>query len=112
MPWLKTYAEGTNADGWVHRPTKRHPELRMRYIGYLEHGYTFRFESSNESWNAILGDTVEWATWDASGNLWVAREGVAEKYTHKKQNKTRPDGGTPVLAFRLDLNDLHPPDEK
>src|SRR5262249_32146209 len=30
-------------DGWGHRFSRRHPTLKVRYVGYLMHGYTFEF---------------------------------------------------------------------
>ncbi len=97
-------------DGWLNQPHKRRPSLRMRYAGYLEHGYTFRFDSPDERLQAVLGDDTEWATWDSSDNLWLARAGFVEKYIFPGPNKQRPGGPAPSLAWRLDLNDMRPPE--
>ena len=87
--------------GWSWQPTPAHPVLRMFYRGYLVNGYTFEFrlEGSN-----ILDPHVEWATWDAKGDLLTARRGVIARYTLDGLKK-----GT--SEFSRDLNDMKPPGE-
>jgi hypothetical protein len=64
-------------DGWGRQFSPRHPELKVRYAGYLEHGYTFTFWFDAYP---LLLDGASWANWDAYGALWVARPGVVEQY--------------------------------
>jgi hypothetical protein len=64
-------------EGWTWRFSRKHPELYVRYVGYLEHGYTFAF--AIEGYPDLLKD-ASWATWDVLGNLWVARPGLVERY--------------------------------
>lgn len=78
-------------DGWGCRPSRQHPELKIRYIGYLEHGHTFAF--SLENYPDLL-EGARWATWDANGKLWVAWPGVVARYTRDDLRR----GQTVVLA--------------
>ncbi len=87
-------------DGWGSRPSRRHPELAVRFIGYLEHGYTFAF--SLEDYPDLLKGAT-WATWDSKGNLWVARPGVVEQFTLKDLRSGAP-------SFSLDVDRLEPPE--
>lgn len=66
-------------DGWVHQPTPKHPRLYARYLGYLEHGYTFQF--SLEGHEALLDEEVDSACWDYRGNLIYSRRGIVFKYS-------------------------------
>jgi hypothetical protein len=59
-------------DGWAWRPSKGVPELRMRFLGYLEHGYTFGFELEGHSG---LLDGVDWACYDSRGRLVYTQAG-------------------------------------
>jgi hypothetical protein len=86
-------------DGWGCRPSRRHPELRVWFAGYLTHGYTFGF-ALEEHPDLLEGAT--WATWDASGNLWVARSGVVQRFTLK-------DLGEGAPSFSLDVDRFEPP---
>jgi len=55
-------------DGWGHKPTPEHPLLTSTFIGYLTHGYTFKFELECE--NSPIDDLVDSAevcmTWSCS----------------------------------------------
>jgi len=86
-------------DGWGNRPSRSHPELQVRYLGYLRSADTFAFTLDEHP--QLLSD-ANWATWDATGHLWVARPGVVERYT-------RHDllGGSP--SFSLDVDQFEPP---
>ncbi|MDY7107484.1 MAG: hypothetical protein SYC29_02500 [Planctomycetota bacterium] len=64
-------------DGWLLRPTPEHPALRTRYLGYLEHGYTFRFQL--EGFPNLLDEQVDWACWDSTGALIFSRLGIVSK---------------------------------
>ena len=86
--------------GWAFRPSPRHPTLRAFYRGYLARGHTFAFALDEHP--DLLGAPVEWATWDAAGNLLVARQGGVERYTLVDLQR-----GTP--GFVASLIDLAPP---
>ena len=66
-------------DGWENRPSNRHPTMVAKYIGYLQHGYTFRFELNK--YPSLLDENVQSACWDSLGNLICARQGVLYKYS-------------------------------
>ena len=85
--------------GWSWQPSSKHPMLRMYYRGYLVHGYTFEFRLEDSD---ILDPEVDWATWDAKGDLLVARQGLIQRYTLKGLKSGLPD-------FSLDLDSLTPP---
>ncbi|MEM9478739.1 MAG: hypothetical protein AAGA58_03655 [Verrucomicrobiota bacterium] len=85
--------------GWSWQPTSEHPVLRMFYRGYLVRGYTFEFRLDGSD---LLDADVDWATWDAKGELLVAREGSIQRYSLKGLSQGRPD-------FSLNLESLHPP---
>lgn len=53
--------------------TNKHPTLIVRYVGYLAHGYTFRFML--EGFAELLDDQVDSACWDSFGNLVYSRDG-------------------------------------
>ena len=86
-------------DGWSSRPSRRHPALQVRYIGYLTHGYTFAFALDG---SPELLDGASWATWDSNANLWVARPGVVEKFTLKDLRRGKP-------SYSLDVDQFEPP---
>jgi hypothetical protein len=85
--------------GWSWQPTSAHPVLRMFYRGYLMHGYTFEFVLDGSS---LLDTEVDWATWDAKGDLLVARRGAVERYSLPALKNGAPD-------FSFDLEQLTPP---
>ncbi|MBN8690777.1 MAG: hypothetical protein J0L72_08295 [Armatimonadetes bacterium] len=87
--------------GWSWQPTKQHPILRMFYRGYLVGGYRFEFQLEGSD---LLGPEVDWATWDAKGDLLVARNSAIERYTLNALETGVPD-------FRCDLEHLTPPDK-
>jgi hypothetical protein len=75
----KTYTVAhTGDDGWERQPSSRHPALIMWYVGYLAHGYTFRFRVPSQP--ELLDDDVDWATYDSRGQLVAARKGVVTIY--------------------------------
>jgi hypothetical protein len=86
-------------DGYGKRPSIHHPQLKVRYLGYSEHGYRFAF-SLDEHQELVEG--ASWATWNVNGNLWVARPGIVEQFTLKDMNR-----GTP--SFSLDVDQFEPP---
>ena len=86
-------------DGWGRKFSENHPELKLKYIGYLGHGYKFQFSVDS---NPDLLREAEWANWDSVGNLWVARPGLIEKYSLEDLKNKRP-------GFSLDLEPLEPP---
>jgi hypothetical protein len=85
-------------DGWFNQPTPRHPLLSLRYIGYLEHGYTFCYNLSDHP--TIVDDQVTAACWDSLGQLIVARQGTVARYTLDDLRRGKP-------TTLLDLNDLN-----
>ncbi len=85
--------------GWSWQPTPDHPVLRMFYRGYLVHGYTFEFVLDGYN---LLDVNVDWATWDAKGDLLIARRGAVERYSLPALKSGSPD-------FHLDLESLTPP---
>jgi hypothetical protein len=88
-----------NDPGWSWQPTSKHPVLRMFYRGYLVHGYTFEFVLDGSN---LLDVEVDWATWDAKGDLLVARRGAVERYSLSALKSGSPD-------FFLDLENLTSP---
>ena len=86
-------------DGWGCRFSRRHPPLKVRYVGYLMHGYTFEFWL--DEYPGLL-DGASWANWDEIGNLWVAKPGIVEQFTLKDLPRGRP-------SFSLDVDRLEPP---
>ena len=48
-------------------------------IGYLAHGYSFRF--SLDGFDTLLDDQVDSACWDSLGNLIYSRQGILYKYS-------------------------------
>jgi hypothetical protein len=73
--------------------------LKVRYAGYLEHGYTFKFWL-DEYPDLLAG--ASWANWDCNGNLWVARPGVVEQYTLSDLSRGAP-------SFAIDVDQFEPP---
>jgi hypothetical protein len=66
-------------DAWQNRPSRKHPPLIAQYVGYLEHGYTFRF--SLDRFENLLDNQVDSACWDSLGNLVYSRQGILYKYS-------------------------------
>src|SRR5690348_11721005 len=85
-------------DGWGRRPSKRHPELKVRYAGYLQHGYTFSFWFEQY---AELLTGASWANWDCDGNLWVARPGVVQRYRLEDLERG-------AASFALNVDEFEP----
>jgi hypothetical protein len=96
----KYSVECVGDDGWKNKPSRKHPTLVVRYVGYLTHGYTFRF--SLDDFPELLDDHVDSACWDSLGNLLYARQGILHKYSLSDLKSGRP--GTVV-----DLEPLLPP---
>ncbi|MFQ5502964.1 MAG: hypothetical protein ACE5EQ_11805 [Phycisphaerae bacterium] len=87
--------------GWVWFPTPGHPRLRMFYQGYSSgRGHTFEF--TMQGYPDLLDASVEWATWDAMGQLIVARAGVVHRFTLDDIWEGKP-------SFSFDLTDLDVP---
>ena len=85
--------------GWVWRFSKSHPALRCHYMGYLEHGCTFRF--GLDTFPDLLDERVEWACWDCTGALLVARAGSIARYT-------LADLATGTPSYAVSLEGLEP----
>ncbi len=95
-----TYRVAHDGDaGWLRQPTPRHPTLRIFYRGYLEYGRTYEFKLDEEP--ELLGKAAEWATFDAAGNLLVARNGGVERWALEDLS-----GGVP--SFQRSFEDLSP----
>lgn len=88
--------------GWSWQPSPDHPILRVYYRGYLVHGYTFEFRLEGSD---ILNSEVDWATWDAKGDLLVARQGGIQRYTLDSLKNGVP-------TFSADFESLSPPKTK
>jgi hypothetical protein len=101
LPGLKYRVAVDGDDGWGCRPSPRHPELQLRFVGYLEHGYTFAFQL--DAYPRLLNG-ASWACWDSRGDLWVARPGLVELYTMKNIGR-----GSIKPAWVLDVEPLEPP---
>lgn len=86
--------------GWEHQPSPKHPLLRCFYRGYLQHGRTFEFRLDGHP--GLLDPSVDWANWDALGQLVVARSGGIEKYTLSDLAKGK-------TTFSRSFEDLEPP---
>jgi hypothetical protein len=89
----------TGDDGWGHRPSLHHPELKVRYLGFWDSNHKFAF-SLDQHPDVVEG--ASWVTWDSGGNLWVAKPGVVEQFTLKDMPR-----GTP--SFSLDVDGFEPP---
>ncbi len=63
---------------WVCQPSKSHPTLSIVRRPSRE-GNRARFALDHPS--DLVDNAVEWANWDALGNLIVARQGLLQKYT-------------------------------
>lgn len=88
-------------DGWQNRPSPRHPALTMRYIGYLEHGYTFRY--CLEDHPEIIDEQVTAACWDSQQQLIVARNGSVSLYSLEDLKR-----GIPSISY--DFNEINSQD--
>jgi hypothetical protein len=82
-------------DGWEIQPSRRHPLLTVRYIGYLDHGYTFRY--ALEGYPDLIDDQVDSACWDAHGNLVFSRNGIVSLYSLQNLQQ-----GTPGVVHDLE----------
>lgn len=75
---------------------------QVRYVGYLTHGYTFRF--TLEGFPDLLDDFVDSAGWDSLGNLVYSRAGALYKYSLDDLKAGYP-------SSVLDLEPLKRPDQ-
>lgn len=90
-------------DGWQHAPSREHPALVARFIGYLKHGYTFRF--TLQEFPELLDDQVDSACWDSRGNLVYSRLGVLYRYTPKAIATGEPDAVVDLEPLAQDRRD-------
>ena len=74
----KIYASFHDPSEWVCQPSKEHPSLRM--VSRPDRGRN-RSSFALDQPDNLLDNTVDWANWDALGNLLVARQGLLQKYT-------------------------------
>lgn len=88
-------------DGWDLCSSRQHPTLHAWYVGYLEHGYTFRFRVRELP--DLLDDAVDSATYDSLGQLVVSRLGVVSVYACQAHRALK-------LRFQVDLESLAPKD--
>jgi hypothetical protein len=89
----------TGDDGWGRRPGRGYPELQVRYLGFLNSEFKFSFVL-DEHPDLLKG--ANWATWDVTNSLWVARPGIVEQFTLDDLRR-----GTP--SFSLDVDQFEPP---
>lgn len=75
-------------DGWQYQPSRHHPRLFAWYLGYLVHGYTFRYRLDGH--DDLLDDQVDSACWDSNGNLVFSRQGILTMYTLEDLKHGRP----------------------
>lgn len=84
-------------DGWRWQFEKRGPTLEAFHRGYFKHqpSYEFRLREYKD----LLDSAVEWATFDAIGNLVFTRAGWIYRYSRNDLSKGQP-------GFAADLNEL------
>ncbi len=74
----KTYTSFNDHSEWGCQPSSRHPMLSMvRRPDRGGNQSSFTLERPSD----LLDSAVDWANWDAFGNLIVARQGLLKKYT-------------------------------
>jgi hypothetical protein len=88
-------------DAWSKRPSSRHPELQVHYLGN-EKGDQFAFSVEQ---HPGLVERANWATWDSGKNLWVARPGIVEQYTLDDLRSGMP-------SYSLDVDLFEPPPKR
>ncbi|RYG35008.1 hypothetical protein EON81_14010 [bacterium] len=106
------WVRGDDAESWSIRPTSKHPELRIRYVGYFSGkshsegrmGYVYEF--SLEGRPDLFTRATEWATWDANGDLLWAEKG----WLHRAHSENLLRGEGPFQS--IDLNGLKPPEKQ
>jgi hypothetical protein len=112
--------------GWIWKPTKRHPALRLRYLGYRSGspalwmgaskrqpellveeslldgrtGYILGFDLPDLP--GVLGPHVNWATWTSTGELIYTHGGAVYRNTLDRLRKELP-------PQCMDLENLTPP---
>lgn len=84
-------------DGWTIRHQGKGPILQSFYRGYLESGYTFEFKLPD--FPNVLDSEVEWANFDALGNLVFTRAGWIYRFNKQDLRRGKP-------GFAADLNQL------
>ena len=89
----------TGDDGWGNKPSRHHPQLEVRYLGYIHSAHQFAF-SLAEHPDVLAG--ASWATWDSDGDLWVARPGAVERFALRDLQRGAP-------SFVLDVDRFEPP---
>lgn len=87
--------------GWLIKRGPTLPEIRLFFRGYFG-GEGRRFEFQMPDHPAVLTPEVEWATWDCTDNLLVARRGCIERWTPADFARGAP-------SFAADLSMLVPP---
>ena len=89
-------------DEWTHRPSRKHPTLRIVLRPRSPRPYSFALDGED----GLLDEGVTWATWDCRKNLLFARTGVLYRFDLKALRSGDP-------SFILDLEPLHrgAPDE-
>jgi len=97
----KYIVECDDDDGWEHMPSTEHPILTTKYLGYLTHGYTFKFELDCDI--SCFDKSVDSACWDSLGNLVYSREGVLYKYSLDDIRRGSP--GSKHNLERIELAD-------
>ena len=98
----KYTVECSGDEGWQHKPSRKHPALIAKYVGYLAHGYTFRFQLDQT--DNPLDEKVDSACWDSLANLVYSRNGCLFKYSLEDLKTGRP-------GFVHDLEALTPGDK-
>lgn len=84
-------------DGWRWQFEKRGPTLEVFDRGYIRHQSAFEFRL--REFPELLDREVEWATFDAIGNLVFTRAGWVYRYSRSDLSKGKP-------GFAADLNSL------
>ena len=97
VPGSQYRVEQVGDDGWTLRHQGKGPILQAFYRGYLDDGYTFEFKLPD--FPHVLDADVEWANFDALGNVVFTRAGWVHRYTKQGLRRGRP-------GFSVDLNEI------
>ena len=98
--YLRTVPDVAETVPWLSgRPTPQHPALRILYRRHTVARPTYTFDL--EEFPSVLGADTDWATWDARGQLLVARAGAVERWTLEDLER-----GTPTS--KIDFEGLTP----
>lgn len=87
--------------GWLLKRAPNLPSLRLFFRGYFA-GKGLRFEFQMPDHPAVLTPEVQWAAWDCSENLLVARNGRVERWGSADLARGEP-------AYVVDLAGFRPP---